>query len=125
MSPNPGHSEPVPNEDVYLRVARYNRLGIYSRGCVPAGLAACVGRAFCWRPQCSTMAPSAVEGFFAILAKRTLGRSVFRSVAGPQAAINRFREEHNRQSRPFAWAAGRDKTIAAVRRGRQVLDSIH
>ncbi len=71
------------------------------------------------------MAPSAVEGFFAILAKRTLGRSVFRSVAGPQAAINRFREEHNRQSRPFAWAAGRDKTIAAVRRGRQVLDSIH
>ena len=46
-------------------------------------------------------------------------------VADLQAAINRFLEEHNHQSRPFTWTADPDKIIAAVRRGYQVLDSIH
>ena len=30
---------------------------------------------------------------------------------------------HNRRSQPFTWTADPDKIIAAVRRGRQVLDS--
>jgi len=34
-------------------------------------------------------------------------------------------EEHNQQSLPFTWTAYPDKIIAAVRRGRQMLDSIH
>ena len=68
---------------------------------------------------------NAVEGFFATLTKRRLKRGVFRSVADLQAAINRFLEEHNQQSQPFTWTADPDKIIAAVRRGRQMLDSIH
>ena len=39
---------------------------------------------------------NAVEGFFA-----TLKRGVFRSVTDLQAAINRFLEEHNQQSKPL------------------------
>jgi hypothetical protein len=50
---------------------------------------------------------------------------VFRSVADLQAAINRFLEEYNQQSKPFAWTADPNKIIAAVKRGNQVLDSIH
>src|SRR5580700_8068412 len=68
---------------------------------------------------------NAVEGFFAVLTKRRLKRGVFRSVADLQAAINRFLEDHNAQSKPFHWIADPDKIIAAVRRGHQALDSIH
>ena len=68
---------------------------------------------------------NAVEGFFATLTKRRLKRGVFRSVADLQAAINRFLEQYNQKSQPFAWTADPDKIIAAVRRGHQVLDSIH
>ena len=42
-----------------------------------------------------------------------------------QAAINRFLTEHNESPKPFVWTADPDKIIAAVRRGHQVLDSIH
>ena len=68
---------------------------------------------------------NAVEGFFATLTKRRLKRGVFRSVADLQAAINRFLEEYNQQSKPFAWTADPNKIIAAVKRGHQVLNSIH
>ena len=50
---------------------------------------------------------------------------VFRSVVDLRAAINRFLEDHNAQSKPFEWVADPDKIIAAVRRGHQMLDSIH
>jgi transposase len=68
---------------------------------------------------------NAVEGFFANLAKRRLKRGVFRSIVDLQAAINRFLDEHNTTSKPFTWTADPDKIIAAVRRGHQMLDSIH
>jgi transposase len=68
---------------------------------------------------------NAVEGFFAMLTKRRLKRGVFRSVADLQAAINRFLDDHNVQSKPFQWVADPDEIIAAVRRGHQALDSIH
>ena len=68
---------------------------------------------------------NAVEGFFATLTKRRLKRGVFRSVVDLQAAINRFLEDHNAQSKPFEWVADPDKIIAAVRRGHQMLHSIH
>ena len=42
-----------------------------------------------------------------------------------QAAINRFVVEHNAEPKPFIWTANPDKIIQAVRRGHQVLDSIH
>ncbi len=68
---------------------------------------------------------NAVEGFFAKLSRRRLKRGVFRSVVDLQAAINRFLAETNAQPKPFTWAADPDKIIAAVKRGHQVLDSIH
>ena len=68
---------------------------------------------------------NAVEGFFAKLTRRRLKRGVFISVIGLQAAVNRFIREHNTQSKPFVWTADPNKIIAAVKRGHQVLDSIH
>ena len=68
---------------------------------------------------------NAVEGFFAKLSKRRLKRGVFRSVVDLQAAINRFVTETNQMPKPFTWTADPDKIIAAVKRGHQVLDSIH
>jgi transposase len=68
---------------------------------------------------------NAVEGFFAKLTRRRLKRGVFRSLVELHAAINRFIEETNRAPRPFTWTAHPDKIIAAVRRGHQVLDSVH
>src|SRR5665647_2979093 len=68
---------------------------------------------------------NAVEGFFAKLAKRRLKRGIFLSVVDLQAAINRFVVEHNAEPKPFTWTADPDKIIRAVRRGHQVLDSIH
>ena len=68
---------------------------------------------------------NAVEGFFAKLTRRRLKRGVFRSIVELQAAINRFLAETNDNPKPFTWTADPDRIIAAVRRGHQVLDSIH
>jgi transposase len=68
---------------------------------------------------------NAVEGFFAKLTRRRLKRGIFRSVVDLQAAINRFVVESNDDPKPFIWTADPNKIIAAVRRGHQVLDSIH
>ena len=68
---------------------------------------------------------NAVEGFFAKLTRRRLKRGVFRSIVELQAVINRFLAETNDNPKPFTWTADPDKIIAAVRRGHQVLDSIH
>jgi transposase len=68
---------------------------------------------------------NAVEGFFATLSKRRLKRGVFRSIVDLQAAINRYTAEHNLSPKPFTWTKDPDKIIAAVKRGHQVLDSIH
>jgi transposase len=68
---------------------------------------------------------NAVEGFFAILAKRRLKRGVFKSIVELQGAIKRFLAEHNQSPKPFTWTKDPDKIIAAVRRGHQALDSIH
>jgi hypothetical protein len=54
-----------------------------------------------------------------------LKRGVFLSVVDLQAAINRFVAENNAEPKPFTWTANPDKIIRAVRRGHQVLDSIH
>ncbi len=68
---------------------------------------------------------NAVEGFFAKLTRRRLKRGVFRSIVELQAAINRFLRETNDDPRPFRWTKNPDKIIAAVKRGHQVLDSLH
>jgi DDE superfamily endonuclease len=50
---------------------------------------------------------------------------VFRGVVDLQATINRFVAQTNQHPKPFIWTADPDKIIAAVRRGHQVLDSVH
>src|ERR1700724_2310545 len=68
---------------------------------------------------------NAVEGFFAKLTRRRLKRGVFRSVADLQAAINRFVEETNSDPKPFVWTADAKRVLAAVKRGKEKLESIH
>jgi len=68
---------------------------------------------------------NAVEGFFAKLANRRLKRGTFHSLIDLQATINRFVAEQNANPRPFVWTADPEQIIAAVKRGHQVLDSIH
>ena len=68
---------------------------------------------------------NAVEGLFARLTNRRLKRGTFRSIVELQAAINAFIAETNDNPKPFIWTADPDKIIAAVKRGHQVLDSIH
>lgn len=44
---------------------------------------------------------------------------------GTNKIICRTVEETNEMPKPFTWTANPDKIIAAVKRGHQVLDSIH
>jgi transposase len=68
---------------------------------------------------------NAVEGFFAKLSRRRLKRGVFRSVLDLQTAINRFVTETNADPKPFVWTADPKRVLAAVKRGKQMLESIH
>ncbi len=68
---------------------------------------------------------NAVEGFFAKLTNRRLKRGVFRSVAELQAAIKRFVAETNTDPKPFVWTAHPRRILAAVKRGKEKLESLH
>ncbi len=68
---------------------------------------------------------NAVEGIFAILTKRRLKRGVFHSLQDLKHAIHDFLADINANPKPFVWTKDPDKIIAAVKRGHQVLDSIH
>ena len=68
---------------------------------------------------------NAVEGFFSALARRRRKRGVFCSLADLQAAINRHGAEHKKHPKPFAWTADPERVLAAINRGKQVLESLH
>ena len=68
---------------------------------------------------------NAVEGFFAKLTKKRLKHGVYRSLRELKNAIHRFLDDANANPKPFTWTKDPNKIIAAVRRGHQVLDSIH
>src|ERR1700748_1339741 len=68
---------------------------------------------------------NAVEGFFAKLTRQRLKRGVFNGIVDLQAAINRYLAETNDNPKPFIWTADPDAIIEKVRRGKQVLESIH
>jgi transposase len=68
---------------------------------------------------------NAVEGFFAKLTRQRLQRGVFRSVVDLQLAINRFVADTNARPKPFAWTADPKRVLAAVKRGKQTLESVH
>jgi hypothetical protein len=59
------------------------------------------------------------------LTKRRVKRGVFKSVVDLQVAINRYPVGHNKHPKPFTWTKDPEKIIAAVKRGHQMLDSIH
>jgi transposase len=68
---------------------------------------------------------NAVEGFFAKLTRQRLKHGVFNGIVDLQAAINRFLAETNDNPKPFTWTADPSAIIEKVRRGKQVLESIH
>jgi transposase len=68
---------------------------------------------------------NAVESFFAKLTRRRLMRGVFRSVAELRATTNRFVAETNADPKPFVWTADPRRVLAAVKRGKQALESLH
>ena len=65
---------------------------------------------------------NAVEGFFAKLTRQRLKRGVFQTVVDLQLAINRFVAETNADPKPFVWTADPKRVLAAVKRGKQVLE---
>jgi transposase len=67
---------------------------------------------------------NAVEGFFAKLTRRRLMRGIFRSVDDLKAAINRFVVQNNTDPKPFIWTADPRRVLAAVKRGKQALESV-
>jgi hypothetical protein len=68
---------------------------------------------------------NAVEGFFAKLTRQRLQRGVFRSVVDLQLAINSFVADINADPKPFVWTADPKRVLAAVKRGKQTLESLH
>jgi transposase len=68
---------------------------------------------------------NAVEGFFAKHTNRRLKRGAFRSVAELQVAIDRFIAGTNADPKPFVWIAPPSRILAAVKRGKQTLESFH
>jgi transposase len=68
---------------------------------------------------------NAIEGFFAKLTNKRLKRGVFRSLRELKNAIHRFLDHTNTNPKPFVWTKDPNKILAAVRRGHQVLDSLH
>ena len=65
------------------------------------------------------------KAFFAKLTRRRLKRGVFRSVVDLQVAINHFVAETNADPKPFVWTADPKRVLAAVKRGKQALESLH
>ncbi len=68
---------------------------------------------------------NAVEGFFAKLTRRRLKRGVFRSVEQLKHAIEHFIAEINSDPKPFVWTADPRRVLAAIKRGKQALESVH
>src|SRR5215510_2463562 len=62
---------------------------------------------------------------FAKLTRQRLQRGVFRSVVDLQLAINRFVADTNADPKPFVWTADPKRVLAAVKRGKQTLESAH
>ena len=81
------------------------------------------GRSTSPRPSASWL--NAVEGFFARLTRRRLKRGVFRSLVDLQAAINRFLAETNSTQSPSSGPQNPKRVLAAVKRGKEALESIH
>ena len=68
---------------------------------------------------------NAVEGFFSALTRRRLKRGVFCSFVDLRAAINRYVGKHNAYSKHCTWTADPKRVLAAIARGKCLLESLH
>ena len=50
---------------------------------------------------------------------------MFKSVDDLKVAITRFVAESNSDPKPFVWTADPKRVLAAVKRGKQALESVH
>ena len=57
-----------------------------------------------------------VERFFALLTDKKIRRGVHRSVAGLQADIAAFIDQHNADPKPFRWTKSADDILASIER---------
>jgi transposase len=57
-----------------------------------------------------------VERFFALLTDKKIRRGVHRSVAGLQADITDFIDQHNADPKPFRWTKSADDILASIER---------
>ncbi len=64
-----------------------------------------------------------IEGFFAKLTQKRLGRGVFKSVAELKQAIKHFIQTHNDDPKPFVWTATAEKIIEKVGRARLAMNN--
>ena len=91
----------------------------------PPGLAAHPRWTFHFTPTSSRGSTPSVEGFFSALTRRRLKRGVFCSLIDRQAAINRYVAEHNKHCKPFTWTSDPQRVLAAIARGKLLLESLH
>jgi transposase len=59
---------------------------------------------------------NAVENFFSKLTRQRIRRGSFHSIVDLQAAINRYRAEHNAKPKPFVWKATAASILAKLDR---------
>jgi hypothetical protein len=96
------------------------------------------GPNYCWKSRNGAPSPPKAEVTSSNLVGRaspikllrqtyppTPQRDVFRSVADLKTAINRFVAETNANPKPFVWAADPRRVLAAIKRGKQALESVH
>src|SRR5262249_162886 len=76
-------------------------------------------------PPTSASSLNVAEGFFAKPTNRRPKRGAFRSVAELQIPIDRFIAEPNADPKPSVWIAPPSRILAAVKRGKQTLESFH
>jgi hypothetical protein len=50
---------------------------------------------------------------------------MFRSIIDLQATIPRYIADHNPEPTPFVWTADPKRVLAAIKRGKQALESAH
>jgi hypothetical protein len=58
------------------------------------------------------------------MTRSRIKRGVFRSVVDLQVPINRFVAETTADPKPFVWTADPKRVLAAVKRGKQTLESL-
>ncbi len=65
-----------------------------------------------------------IERWYREIITKRICRSVFRSVAALEAAIQQFIDGHNAKPRPFVWTATLKDILPTIARAHQLLDTL-